>query len=382
VTRIRSSHFRLLPVLAAALLALLTGGCATGTNPSAARGAIGTWAAANGPEGRSVAAIAVDPRYPAIVYAGTNAGSLFKSTNRGGTWRELNVGPAGVIRGALTIDPRKTSTVYLGTARGVFKSGDGGRSWRSASAGLFGKETPQERGWRLGEGWVTELAIHPRSSRIVYASTYGGVAKSTDGGRRWRRVNAGLTIDGGGGKRIPRPLWTVALDPQNAKMVYAAGIGGVFKSTNGGGRWRLAGRPRRMVQALALDPQKPPTIYAGTPRGVFKSSDGGSRWRFSGLERSSVGSLAVQPGRPQTVYAATARGIFKSTDAGGNWRSASVGMTAGFVSVLAVDPRNPETLYAGTSEGLFKSTDAGGSWTLVLDPEPEKPGHSLYAGDE
>jgi photosystem II stability/assembly factor-like uncharacterized protein len=285
----------------------------------------------------------------------------------GGTWRELNVHPAGVIRGALTIDPHKTATVYLGTARGVFKSRNGGRSWRSASAGLFGKETPEERDWRLAEGWVTELAIHSRSSRILYAGTYGGVAKSTDGGRRWRRVNAGLTI-GGGGKRIPRPVWAVALDPRNSRTVYAAAIGGVFKSTNGGGRWRLAGRPRRIVQALALDPQKTQTLYAGTPRGVFKTRDGGSSWRPSGLVTSSVGSLALEPGHPQTVYAGTPKVVFKSTDGGGNWRSGSVGMAAVFVSKLVVDPQNPEILYAGTSEGLHKSTDRGGSWTLVLDP--------------
>src|SRR5436309_3169218 len=108
-----------------------------------------------GPEGGTVVTLAIDPQAPSTLYAGTRESGVFKSTDGGGSWRAINSGLA-YVNGTLTIldlviDPQSPATLYAGTSpAGVYKSIDGGASWRSANAGL-----PY-----LG---ILDLAIDPQS---------------------------------------------------------------------------------------------------------------------------------------------------------------------------------------------------------------------------
>jgi hypothetical protein len=69
----------------------------------------------NGPEGGSIYALAIDPLTPSTVYAGTNLGGVFKSTNGGGTWSAVNIGLTDTDINALAIDPATPTTLYVGT---------------------------------------------------------------------------------------------------------------------------------------------------------------------------------------------------------------------------------------------------------------------------
>src|SRR5262249_8694400 len=121
----------------------------------------------------------------------------------------------------------------------------------------------------------------------------------------------------------------------------------LLKSTDAGGSWNSVGDfPGNMqagVWGMAVDPSNSATLYAGlddTPQysdngaatpgmgGVFKSTDGGTMWNKAGLSGAAVNLLVVDPMHPNLIYAATEgnygtprgfRGIFKSTDAGANW---------------------------------------------------------------
>ena len=118
-------------------------------------------------------------------------------------------------------------------------------------------------------GYVRALAIDPQTPTTLYAGTYGGVFKSTDGGGNWSTVNTGLTATG---------VYALAIDPQTPATLYAGTDGGgVFKSTDGGANWSAVntGLTNTYVYALAIDPQTPATLYAGTYGGVFKSTHGG-----------------------------------------------------------------------------------------------------------
>ena len=86
-------------------------------------------------------------------------------------------------------------------------------------------------------------------------------------------------------------MYGLAIDPQRPATLYAS-AGGVFKSTDEGRRWRRLGSMRN-VSALAIDPQTPTTLYARAG-GVFKSTDGGRRWRRSG-SMVHVKALAIDP---------------------------------------------------------------------------------------
>jgi hypothetical protein len=98
----------------------------------------GKWTLASGLEGGYISVLAVAPERHATVFAATLEAGVFKSLDGGRSWRRLNTPPAATRVDSLATDPRDPDTVYAGTGGGVFKSIDGGASWRQANVGLFG----------------------------------------------------------------------------------------------------------------------------------------------------------------------------------------------------------------------------------------------------
>src|SRR5207249_2489162 len=102
----------------------------------------GTWVS-HGPEGGSILALAIDPTTPSTLYAATRSGGVFKSTDGGGSWTDVNMGLTNLDVHAVAVDPTNGNVVYAGVtphsfpgATGIFKSTDGGGSWSPASAGV------------------------------------------------------------------------------------------------------------------------------------------------------------------------------------------------------------------------------------------------------
>ena len=113
--------------------------------------------------------------------------------------------------------------------------------------------------------------------------------------------------------------------------------------------------------SLAIDPANSQTIYAAAEiGGVFKSTDGGGSWSpiNSGLTNTNIGSLTIDPSNSQTIYAAVyygEGGLFKSINGGGSWSAVNSGMNNLNVNSLVLDPTNSQTVYAGTNGGgVFK----------------------------
>ena len=135
-----------------------------------------SWTAVNsglpsGSAGRSVFSIAVDPKNPATLYIGLAWGEtynpyrsgLFKSIDGGTSWKQLSTGlPQGSSFGPLAIDPRDRATVYLGTDTGVLRSTDGGETWSVVNSGLPGIS-------------VSKLALDPQHPNRLYAGTEVGL---------------------------------------------------------------------------------------------------------------------------------------------------------------------------------------------------------------
>jgi photosystem II stability/assembly factor-like uncharacterized protein len=172
------------------------------------------------------------------------------------SWQAANAGlPGTVVLSALAIDPRTPSTLYAGTGSyinriidgyGIFKSIDGAMSWQAVNTGLSNRV-------------VLALAINRTAPGTLYAGTEGGVFKSTDAGATWNTT--GLTDTSVG---------SLAIDPIRPRTLYAATYGeGVFKSTDAGATWGAlnAGLTVTEVNALAIDPITPGILYAGTQGG-------------------------------------------------------------------------------------------------------------------
>jgi photosystem II stability/assembly factor-like uncharacterized protein len=354
----------------------------------------GTWVS-HGPEGGSIAALAIDPRSPSIVYAGTLGSGVFKSTDAGESWDA--VGPPNAQVVALAIDAvtalsvrehpghhhghgharlvqlisrlsakigngrgkghgnghgqGAATIIYAGTlGMGVLKSTDGGDSWQASNAGITNVS-------------VQSLAIDPSSPMVVYAGTTDGVFKSIDAGATWRL--AGLQ-----GAEIR----ALAIDPDNPATVYAGTSFGVFKSTNSGAVWAGAstGITMRDIRVLAIDRQTPLTLYVGSGGGaaggggaVFKTVNGGESWANTGLATPEVRALAVDPEHPRRVYVGSlSSNVFTSADGGDSWTAVDTGLRMGAVLSLSASAHRPRTVYAGTNGGVLKSDDRGASWEV------------------
>jgi hypothetical protein len=268
------------------------------------------------------------------------------------------------------------------TTGGVFKSIDSGANWSASNAG-FPPPVCGETSCLVPT--VSALVVDPKTPAILYAGTYVGVFKSTDGGSFWSASNRGLA-----------DLFVIALtvDPQTPATLYAAMWDGVFKSIDGGAHWNVSDtglphcflgfedfEPVPCVFSLTVDPQTPATVYAGTSIGVFKSTDGGAHWSFSmtGIERANVSAVAMDPQAPATLYAATrGAGVFRSTDGGQSWTSFNVGLFDLFFTALQVSPSGA-CLHAASQLGVSDLVTRPDACAPLLNPfaTANEPGFSV-----
>jgi photosystem II stability/assembly factor-like uncharacterized protein len=324
------------------------------------------WAPPHGPEGGATT-LAVDPANPQILYAG-GWGNIFKSTNGGDSWKAVTTASDGWNRvSALAVDPAQHRIVYAGTNLGVAKTVDGGRHWFLTNKGLFDPVTR----YRHGEG-VGSLVIDAHDPETVYATKQGALFRTTDGGSHWRILG-------------PAPYRTMrcphcavilygyqvsaAIDPNHAQTIYASWNRGTslnfYKSTNGGDSWQRvepqgSSRPSSLW-SLAIDGNG--TLFAaagsaaGPLTGLVKSNDGGVTWSATGLAGHTVWNLEVDSG---TLYAGTEAGLFRTSDAGASWQPVGNGANAPDAFVIA-DPRDANTVY-GVGNSVVKSVDGGRTW--------------------
>ena len=206
-------------------------------------------------------ALTLDPKVPSTLYARaanpwlpSKTWRFARSVDGGRSWRVLKPGLTGRWVDAIAVDPTDTRTLFAGTwpifrgeelaGGGVFRSTDGGATWRAA--GLAGLR-------------VSGLAIDPMVSGTVYAGTDRGVFKSTDRGTTWIRT----------GPRRRAVGCDVALDPREPTTVYAGCGRHVYRSANAGKTWRPfdQGLGTGDVLKLTID-STGRMLYAGTTAGV------------------------------------------------------------------------------------------------------------------
>jgi photosystem II stability/assembly factor-like uncharacterized protein len=343
--------------------------------------------------------------------------TVYRSTDRGATWTNLNDGNLGAssdsVKG-LVVSPTDPDLLYLGTLRGVYRSSDGGASWTGISAGLGYTHTAgigiAPDGSRLyvptlGGGVYTaevntsshqitwaptstltatihhvQVAVDPVISQTLYASAYpGGTFKSLDGGRTWAECNFGMAsfeID----DPSRQGYYAFAIAPSDPDVLYLGLYGvGIYKSTDGAGTWQpangtppiLRGKP---ITALLIDPADAEVVTVATEEGVYRSSDGGATWSdlSAGLDCTDVRVLALDG--DGTLYAGT-RGYELYAHDGSTWQQMNAFGNFGtrwpiwddrplyqYTSLL-FHPTDPDQVYVGTfPAGIYKSGDGGASW--------------------
>ena len=311
----------------------------------------------------------VDPNNPSIRYAGTDEG-VYKSTDGGATWKRASSAVWRVV-----LDPSSSSTLYAAASGGIFKSEDRGTTWSLTLP---------------GQGSV---AIAPSSSSTLYAWTSAGLFRTDNGGATWSRRNGeGLVSSSSEPGTASGGLVLVSADDPNIVFATSGDDSGLlFRSTDGGNTWSqvLDGAvPADDGGLVVADPQDASTLFAATrPRGLVKSTDAGGTWTVVSPEQwvDPVVEIAIDPHTPSNVYVvqATADGrctLSRSLDGGIAWEKVGLEGAAKGIRQLLFDPAAPDTLYASTfnavnsagKAGLYLSTDGGAIWKNITEELPNR----------
>lgn len=312
--------------------------------------------------GRS-AAVCGDLKRKNVFYFGSTGGGVWKTQDGGSNWKNISDPFFGGSIGSIALAPSDASIIYVGTGEntmrgnvsegmGMWKSEDGGRSWKNC--GL--KDSRH----------ITRIVVHPKNPDIVWVACTGhlfgpsnerGVYKTMDGGRNWRRVlfsneNAGA-ID-------------LVAEPGNPQVLYVS-------------TWYVR--------------RTPYSLESGGPgSALWKSTDGGESWknisRNKGLPKDTIGiiGITVSASNPDRLYAiieSRTGGVFTSDNAGETWTKTSdksdVRQRSWYFSKLFCDPKNEHTLYI-CNVGFHRSRDGGKTFTEL--PTPHGDHHDLWIDPE
>ncbi len=335
-----------------------------------------------------IGALAVSPDNPAVIFAGSASGGLWKSTTGGASWQPVMDKEGSYSIGWVTIDPKNANVIWVGTGEnnsqrsvaygdGVYKSVDGGKSWKSV--GLKQSEH------------IGRIVVDPANSDIVYVAAQGplwsaggdrGLYKTSDGGKTWEQV---LKLSDNTG------VSDIVVDPRNHNVVIAASYqrrrhfftlidGGpesaIHRSTDGGKTWTKVntGLPSEELGriGLAISPVRPDFVYAlveaaNKKGGIYRSTDNGVTWeKRSEYNQGSpmyYGAVFADPVDAERIYVPDV--VFQVSDDGGKTTRA-LGQRYMHVDnhIIWVDPKNTDHLLVGNDGGLYRSWDRGGTWTF------------------
>lgn len=272
-------------------------------------------------------------------------------------------GPDGGDARRLAADPKDHNHLFLGTANGwIYESRDQGARWRRIAR--VGKRDDLVLDSILIDA---NDPMHLVVGAWVIDHADGGLFITHDGGTTWTSQ----------AEMRGQSVRALAAAPSDPKIMVAGTLQGVFRSVDGGDRWKLISPADSVeihnIQSLAVDPADSAVIYAGTWHLPWKTKDAGENWsnmKEGIIDDSDVFSIIVDPLAPQTVYASACSGIYKSEDAGDQFRKIQgIPSSARRTRVLLQDPSDLKVVFAGTTEGLFRSEDSGKTWNRTTGPE-------------
>ena len=398
-----------------------------------------------------IADIAIHPQDDNLWYVAVGSGGVWKTTNAGVTWKPIFDDQPVYSIGCVTIDTNDPNVIWVGTGEnvggrhvgfgdGIYRSGDGGETWThmglkdsehiskiiihprhsnvmwvasqgplwngGGQRGLY-KSKDGGQSWKRvlgGNEWtgVTDIVIDPRNPNRLYAATWqrhrtvaaymgggpeSGLHRSDDGGETWTRLRKGLP-EGNMGKV------GLAISPQKPDTVYAAielnrRTGGVFRSTDAGATWEKrsdavsGGTGPHYYQELYASPHQYDLIYLADVR-IQVSSDGGKTFTPMNErhKHSDNHAMAFRIDDPDYLLVGCDGGLYESFDNAENWRfMANLPVTQFYK--IALDDSGPfYNVYGGTQDnstegGPIRTDNVHGiqnsDWRVVLDWDGHQP---------
>lgn len=302
----------------------------------------------------------------------------------------------------------KPDTYYMGaTGGGVWKTIDGGESWKNVSDGFFNTGSVGAIGVSASDPNVVYVGMGEAPVRGVTTSHGDGVYKSTDTGKTWEHIGLDKT----------RQISRVQVHPDNPDVVYVAAQGspygankerGIYRSQDGGETWELVLHIDEDTGAsdMSMDMTNPRVIYAafwdhrrfpwkirsgGPGSSIWKTTDGGDNWEklTEGLP-DLMGKIGVSVSRANNsrVFAIVEAkgdkgGLYRSDNAGKSWKLVNkqriIRARAWYYMDVKADPQDEETVYI-INAPLMKSTNGGESLTQIDVPHGDV--HDLWVNPD
>lgn len=337
-----------------------------------------------------IADFAVNPDNTSEFYVAVASGGVWKTTNRGISFKPVFDSQGSYSIGFVALDPNNSNVVWVGTGEnnnqrsvafgdGVYKSLNGGKSWKHM--GLKNSEH------------IGMIEIDPRDSDVVYVAAIGplwseggdrGLYKTTDGGETWENI---LEISEHTG------INEIHLDPRNPDVIYATAhqrrrhvftyiSGGpesaVYKSTDGGESFKkiMKGMPSGDIGRIGMDisDADPNTIYAvveaqGDKGGFYRSTDLGESWERRSSYSSSGNYYQEVVTDPVDVDLVYVMNTFSGVSEDGGKSFENLGELNKHIDnhALWIDPDNPDYLLNGNDGGVYESYDRGKTWRFYTN---------------
>ncbi len=336
-----------------------------------------------------VIAVAGVPGHPARFYFGAVGGGVWETNDAGRTWTPIfDKEPIASI-GAIAVAPSDTNVVYVGSGEadmrssvsygnGMYVSRDAGRTWTH-----IGLTDTQQIGAILVDPHDANTVYVAALGHAYAANAERGVFKSTDGGRTWKKVlykdadtGAIALAFGGNAQTVYAALWQTRRPPWSVYPPSNGPGSGLYKSTDGGETWTQVtgnGFPSEGLGriGIAVSPSNPQIVYANVDAkqgGLYKSTDAGAHWtRISRDPRIWArwwyfGGVTVDPTNPDTVYICDTA-AYKSTDGGRTFVPFHSSPGGDDYHILWIDPGDTAHMMLGVDQGAIVSVNGGSTWS-------------------
>ncbi len=312
------------------------------------------------------------------ICAGTVGSGIWYSRDSGERWKRAKMelpffSKAGDLQiRTLAVSPHNPHRIYAGSEVGLYRSDDNGASWELRESPMTGMQ-------------IWSVAVDPMDPEVIFAGTKPpAIFRSSDGGKSWERLSAGIAEECPIG---PPRVTNLVIDPHNHRNIWAGvELGGVFRSGDGGDTWAHLPQlgPRESstdVHGVAITPGSPARVLVTTPDGIWISNNQGETWTLHAFpkfaERDRVSycrGVAVKPDDPDVLFVANgndvpgdAGAIQRSRDGGRSWQRAALPVEPNStIYWFAVNPALPDVIIANSMFGyLYVSSDGGDSWSKL-----------------
>ena len=302
--------------------------------------------------------IMADPKLPGRVLAAvwfqdrSHGGGLFESLDGAQHWKVI--GLEGEAVRALENSASDPRIWVAGTLSGVFLSTDDAHVWQRITRA----DDPELQN-------VDSLAIDPVNPSVIYVGTYHLPWKTTDAGKTWKSIAAGMIDDS--------DIMSLRIDSTNPQRIFSSACSGIYRSEDAGASWtKLGGIPysSRRTQQIVQDPRNPSVLLAATTEGLWQTADSGESWRRVTAREMVSNAVLILPDVPganasRILVGAEAQGIMRSDDSAVSFAVANEGFSHRVISSVASGSRFPSHLVArveGFGNKLNETRDGGLSW--------------------